>query len=1048
MDEDQPKPVGIDTSAYYFTDLEWEDRNDAKQWFINKGIEYKCALVLGRNSSKDRLEFVCERGGKQESHWAKDRKYVKKTTREYITKSKKYGCPFKIIVNRPKKEDGTKVYKFYKVMNGCHNHDDPESLVGHSAVCGLKPHQLETVRSMKACRPSDILRKIKEDDKDNLSTLRQIYTARAALRRSSWNGREVMEQSQWLADQHGYTMRKQVIEGKVTRIFLGHPEMIKLAQCFYQVLLIDCTYKTNKYNMPLLNIACHTSDKQTFTVAWGFMDRENGVSYTWMLETLKEIYRGDQTPRIIVTDKDEGLMNAIGVVFPDAKHFLCTWHIQCNIRTNCRGHIQRPKPQKGTAREKAEDERLQKLTPEQREKDKKKSQAEYEANGLKWKAFQHHWDIMVHSMSVGEFECHLESFIAMWKKDYEKCVVYCLKELLDPFKEKFVYAYTYQHMHYKNEATSIAEGSHGRLKSLLRGSQNTVVTIQEAIHEYTKADIIRITAQMEESRMKIITSFKECHRLIRHLNYRVSHWAILYMLKDYKYYVDKERGRKRIECKCMTMTAFGFPCRHMIATYKQGIPFEIIDSFWKQLTFKPPPMDIEELLEPFVETDIGKEIIEKFENKSALGRKVMLDDLRLAANPHMVPLGEPPVQPPTGRPPSNMTWQQERKLFKEAISTGRILCRHEKEDAKYEEAKVPKKRDRSNMGESGTSSAQAMTNVSNGPLLIENEEAPAKRKRGRPKKEESGTSAPSQHEDQIAPTQESQVPNNLVFPTQESQVPNNLVVPSQESQVSTTRVSRLRAWKEEARKKASMVTIRAALGDGITPRDERGRPHRTCYTIFDEYYSKLPDIIKPYVLSTDDVDSDGNCGYHVASEQLGHISLADDENLTQCQYIRKMMALRLQEDKDYYISMMKEGKTRAEKEVIFGKMVVRVQGPKGKRPITQSHWMQMPICGHLLAETWSCVVHLFGDEGSCYTFAPKYTIWDESLKDRRIVLFNHNNIHYIGLRVRDDCPLPPVYEVNEVSALTKEWLKKYDANMRRWKELIEPIKFEGLYVLE
>ncbi|XP_026399807.1 uncharacterized protein LOC113295695 [Papaver somniferum] len=114
-------------------------------------------------------------------------------------------------------------------MNGFHNHDDPDSLIGHAVVCGLNLHQLETVRSMKECKPSDILRKIKEEDKNNFPTLRQIYAARAPFRRREWDGRAVMEQSQWLADQHGYTLRKQLLEGKVTRIFLAHPEMIKFS---------------------------------------------------------------------------------------------------------------------------------------------------------------------------------------------------------------------------------------------------------------------------------------------------------------------------------------------------------------------------------------------------------------------------------------------------------------------------------------------------------------------------------------------------------------------------------------------------------------------------------------------------------------------------------------------------------------------------------------------------------------------------------------------------------------------------------------------------
>ncbi|WP_409226421.1 hypothetical protein [Klebsiella pneumoniae] len=34
-------------------------------------------------------------------------------------------------------------------------------------------------------------------------------------------------------------------------IFWAHPESIKLVKCFPHVLLMDCTYKTNKYKMQL-----------------------------------------------------------------------------------------------------------------------------------------------------------------------------------------------------------------------------------------------------------------------------------------------------------------------------------------------------------------------------------------------------------------------------------------------------------------------------------------------------------------------------------------------------------------------------------------------------------------------------------------------------------------------------------------------------------------------------------------------------------------------------------------------------------------------------
>ena len=45
------------------------------------------------------------------------------------------------------------------------------------------------------------------------------------------------------------------------------------------------------------------------------------VSYSWVLQGLKDIFSTAQTPSIIVTDRDEGLSTGIRDVFPDKKVF-------------------------------------------------------------------------------------------------------------------------------------------------------------------------------------------------------------------------------------------------------------------------------------------------------------------------------------------------------------------------------------------------------------------------------------------------------------------------------------------------------------------------------------------------------------------------------------------------------------------------------------------------------------------------------------------------------------------------------------------------------
>ena len=50
-------------------------------------------------------------------------------------------------------------------------------------------------------------------------------------------------------------------DGRVTAVFFGHLDSLAYLQAYLDTLLLDCTYKTNKYGMPLLDMdgvdACH-----------------------------------------------------------------------------------------------------------------------------------------------------------------------------------------------------------------------------------------------------------------------------------------------------------------------------------------------------------------------------------------------------------------------------------------------------------------------------------------------------------------------------------------------------------------------------------------------------------------------------------------------------------------------------------------------------------------------------------------------------------------------------------------------------------------------
>ena len=73
---------------------------------------------------------------------------------------------------------------------------------------------------------------------------------------------------------------------RLERIFFAHPEAVELWKQHPDVILMDCTYKTNRFRMPLLNICVVTGSKRTIQIALCFLSGEKEGSYQWAMECL------------------------------------------------------------------------------------------------------------------------------------------------------------------------------------------------------------------------------------------------------------------------------------------------------------------------------------------------------------------------------------------------------------------------------------------------------------------------------------------------------------------------------------------------------------------------------------------------------------------------------------------------------------------------------------------------------------------------------------------------------------------------------------------
>ena len=126
----------------------------------------------------------------------------------------------------------------------------------------------------------------------------------------------------------------------VRDIFWCHPDVVKLCNACNLMFLIDNTYKTNMYRLPLFDFVGVTPTGITFSVGFTYLEGECVNNVVWALEQFRGIFlRHDALPGVIVTDRNLTLMNAMKIVFPECTNLLCRFHIDKNVKAKCKSLI-------------------------------------------------------------------------------------------------------------------------------------------------------------------------------------------------------------------------------------------------------------------------------------------------------------------------------------------------------------------------------------------------------------------------------------------------------------------------------------------------------------------------------------------------------------------------------------------------------------------------------------------------------------------------------------------------------------------------------------
>ncbi|KAL4558334.1 hypothetical protein LXL04_036532 [Taraxacum kok-saghyz] len=520
----------------FSTNQVFKSREDLMIWVQNVARSQGYVIVTKRSKAVtkgfiSKIVLGCDLGG---------------VSRNKDGDTKKINCPFELVGKYLKAHDRWTL----RVKRDEHNHEPSLYMEGHAYAMRLTDKESRLVKDLTDLnvKPRDILPTLKEQNQNNVSSLRTIYNFVQKLGRSRREERSPIQNVMHVLQTKGYNFEYRLnnTTNELEELFFIHPTSFKMWQAFPYVVLMDATYKTNKYNLPFLEIVGVTSTNKTFSIAFAFMHNEQTSNYRWTLTCLKLTINNSFCPRVIVTDRDLALMKACEDVFPESNHLLCRWHIFNDITKRCRPRIN-----------------LQKT----------------------WGSLHAKWKKLVESPTE---DAYMENYENLRELLFNHADVfdYLYSVWLGNYAERFVSLWTDRHVNFGNSTTNRVESQHAKLKKHMESRK---CDLDKFIHVIEKVVQSQETAIKESFTRSIIVRkprFKD--QIFDKLRRRVSNHAMDKILEE----LHRSKGffPNPENCGCQMRTCYGLPCAHELAMYVgsgSSIPLDSVDAFWRKLDLSP-----------------------------------------------------------------------------------------------------------------------------------------------------------------------------------------------------------------------------------------------------------------------------------------------------------------------------------------------------------------------------------------------------------------------------------------------------------------------------
>jgi hypothetical protein len=136
-----------------------------------------------------------------------------------------------------------------------------------------------------------------------------------------------------------YYIDRDQSNSQLKNFLLITPDMFLRYQAFGQCVLVDTTFGTNRFRMPLLVILGVDNENRNCLFGLALLEDEKEETFNKIFGKFNSLM--GHVPEVIISDQGASLIKSIAKEFPSSQHFLCNWHIQQNLKKHFTGLLQK-----------------------------------------------------------------------------------------------------------------------------------------------------------------------------------------------------------------------------------------------------------------------------------------------------------------------------------------------------------------------------------------------------------------------------------------------------------------------------------------------------------------------------------------------------------------------------------------------------------------------------------------------------------------------------------------------------------------------------------